>query len=81
MKSFFTELLSDKGLVSAGRLMSLVALFSAVGIAVYGIHADKDLAGVAEICAVFVSGAFGGKVASKYIETKSTTDAIEVETK
>jgi hypothetical protein len=39
-------------------------------VGLYGVYKGKDLSGVAQVCAVFVSSAFMAKTAQKYVESK-----------
>lgn len=52
------------------KSMPILSLLAGMGIGVYGVYAGKELAGVAEICAVFVGAAFTAQVAKKYSESK-----------
>ena len=53
------------------RLMSLISLTCACGIAIYGVYMNRDLVGLAALCGVFVTAAFGGKMAQKIVETRN----------
>lgn len=70
MKSFLMGLLSNSDSTSTMRLMSIASLLVGAVIGVYGVYKGTDLSGVAELCAVFVVSAFGGKVAQKHLENK-----------
>lgn len=69
MKKFIKELLSDSGSVSAVRLMALGSLLVGAAIGLYGVYMGKDLSGVAQVCGVFVGGAFAAKVGQKFMES------------
>lgn len=62
------ELLSESSTVSMVRLMSLICILCATGIACYGIACNRDLFGLAALVSAFVVPAFGGKVAQKFME-------------
>lgn len=64
------ELLDEKSSVSSMRLMSLIALFHACGLAAYGLYTGKDLIGLTALCSVFITAAFTGKVVQKSMENK-----------
>ena len=74
MKKFFYELLAEKSPLSSMRFMAICSLAIGGIIAGYALWANKNLQGTAELCAVFVGAAFGGKVGQKYFEAK---DKIE----
>jgi len=68
MRWFIKELLSENGLISTTRLMSILSILIGAVIALYGVYMGKDLGGIAQVCAVFVGSAFTGKVVQKYME-------------
>lgn len=70
MKSFLMSLLNDADGTSTMRVMSILSLAIGAVIGLYGVYRGTDLAGIAELCAVFVVSAFGGKVAQKHMENK-----------
>jgi hypothetical protein len=70
MKNLILALLSENSKISSLRLMSLTSLFSAVGMAVYGLYMNRDIGTLAILVGVFVSAAFGGKISQKFIEKK-----------
>lgn len=55
---------------STMRTIALSLTAAAIGIAFYGIYADKDLYAVSMLCGVFLSTAVAGKVAQKPFEVK-----------
>lgn len=71
-----SAILSDNSHISSMRLMSLISLIIAGYIAIYGISTKADLNGVAMLCGVFLTAAFGGKVAQKMSEVKVTGNSI-----
>ena len=70
MKEWIKSLLSETGDVSMTRFLSLLCVVSAVIIAMYGLHADKNLDSLVGITSVFLGAGFGGKVAQKFAEKK-----------
>jgi hypothetical protein len=70
MQNFLKKLLSESGDVSTVRLMSILSLVVGVFIGIYGVCESKDLSGIAQVCGVFVSAAFIGKVSQKFAEDK-----------
>lgn len=66
---FLKELLSENGTISTMRLMSIIALIVGAILAMYGLYEGRDLAGVAQLSAVFVGSAFAAKFTQKLIET------------
>lgn len=62
------ELLSSDSPVSSMRLMSFIALICGCVIALLGLYLGRDLMGLAALCGVFVTGAFGGKAFQKMTE-------------
>lgn len=70
IKALLKALFSESSQFSMVRVMSLLSLAVGSYIALYSVYHRKDLIGVAELCAVFVGGAFAGKVAQKFIENK-----------
>jgi hypothetical protein len=69
--SFIRDLLSEKSPLSTLRAMSIACCISACLIAFYGVYKQYDSTGIATICGVFLTAAFGGKVAQKNIELKA----------
>jgi hypothetical protein len=69
MKHFIFELFSEEGNISSMRVMAMIALFAAIGLAFTG-HDSSAL--------VFVTSAFSGKVVQRAVENngnKSSTTA------
>ena len=63
-KGFFEE---DSKL-SMTRLMSLISLICGCCLGTYGVYAGKDLMGLAALCGVFITAAFGAKIGQKMME-------------
>lgn len=70
MKDFILNLLSEESKISSMRLMSLISVLSATGIAFYGISKGQPLDALSILCGVFLGAAFTGKVGQKFAETK-----------
>lgn len=69
LKKILHSLLSENETdISSVRVMSFIALFTGVCIAIYGVYQGKDLAGLAQVCGVFIGAAFVGKVTQKFAE-------------
>lgn len=64
------ELLDENSSMSTMRLMSLLSLACGCGLGVYGLYMNRDLIGLAALCGVFVTAAFGGKAIQKSIESR-----------
>jgi hypothetical protein len=80
MKRLFLDLISSNSTLSSMRVMSLVSLLAAIGIALYGMNKPAiDYSGLTMLVATFLSAAFGGKVAQKSIEMRAPVKAPEVE--
>lgn len=73
---FLSKLLSKSDEVSTTRLMAVLSLIVGSGIGIYGVIKGKDLSGIAQICAVFVSSAFAAKIGQKYIEGKNEKNNV-----
>ena len=69
--TFIKKLLSESNEVSCMRLMSLFSLLIGAGIAVYCVHAARNLSEATPLVSVFVGSAFGGKTVQKFMETKN----------
>jgi Na+/proline symporter len=69
MTRFVYSLLSEKSEVSTTRAMGIVCVLCACGLAIYGIHMNRDLLGLAALCSAFIGPAFAGKVIQKFKET------------
>jgi hypothetical protein len=69
---FVYSLFSEKGEISSMRVMSMISLLISGYVAIYGLTTHADMGGLAVLCGVFLSAAFGGKTAQKMIETKRT---------
>lgn len=71
MKRFIYELLSDKGSVSMMRLLSLVCVITASGIAIHAVTIGSDLNATSVLCGTFLGAGIGGKIAQKVTEVKN----------
>jgi uncharacterized membrane protein YfcA len=74
---FLKSLFSENSDVSSVRVMSMVSLLIAGYIGVYGLTTKADLDGLAMLCGVFLTAAFGGKVGQKFVETKTPPKTIK----
>jgi hypothetical protein len=71
MRQFIADLFSENNSVSMMRLMSLVSLLMGCAIAVYGLSKSPvDYSGISLLVSVFITAAFGGKIAQKMQETR-----------
>lgn len=71
MKNFLKALFSEDSRVSAMRVMSMIALLTAVVIGLVGVSKTTvDWSGLALLCSTFLGAAFGGKALQKGMETK-----------
>jgi hypothetical protein len=65
------ELLSEKGSISSLRVMSLICVLAACGIALMGmLRPVIDYSGLSLLCGTFLGAGFGGKVMQKKTEVK-----------
>ena len=71
MKSFLTALFSDSGNVSMVRVLSLICVLTASGIALYAVSKGTDLSGISILCGTFLGAGLGAKVAQKSMEVKN----------
>lgn len=72
MKSFFRSLVSEDSRVSAMRVMSILALITAIVIAIIGVCKPVvDYSGLSLLCSTFLGFAFAGKAVQKAIEKPS----------
>lgn len=63
MKQALREIFGETGDISCVRVMAMIALFAAIGLAFTG-HDQSAF--------IFIGAAFGGKVSQKFVETKTT---------
>jgi len=71
MRQFIVNLFSESNSVSMMRFMSLISLLMGCIIAIYGISKNPvDYSGISLLVSVFITAAFGGKIAQKMQETK-----------
>lgn len=64
MKKLLRETFGETGDISCTRVMAMIALFAAIGLAFTGHDASA---------AVFIGTAFAGKVSQRFVETRETT--------
>lgn len=69
------ELINEQSPVSTMRVLSLMAMFIAGSIAMFGVYRGSDMLGVAAVAGVFVSASMTGKVVQKSMEIKSNKSA------
>lgn len=62
------EILSSDSPVSSMRLMAIISLLCGCFLGAFGLYMGRDLLGLAALCSVFVTAAFGGKVIQKTME-------------
>jgi hypothetical protein len=67
---YLKKLFAENSEVSSMRVMSMLALLIGSGIAFYGVHVGRELAGLSALVSVFVGSAFAGKVVQKFAEEK-----------
>lgn len=65
---FLTALFGENSEVSCMRVMSFLSLLTGASVTFYSIYRGIDLASATPVIGVFVGGAFGGKVAQKFVE-------------
>jgi hypothetical protein len=70
MKNWLNELFSEKGSVSMTRFLSLVCVFTAVILSVYGLAKDKNIDSLVGIVSVFLGAGLSSKVIQKFAENK-----------
>jgi len=70
VKSFLLTLFSDTGGVSMMRVLSLICVTTASGIAIHAISTGSDLNATSVLCGVFLGAGIGGKVTQKITEAK-----------
>lgn len=70
MKQFLIDLVSENSKISTMRVMALLCVLAAIGLAAYGIHEDKSMDGLSMLVGVFLGAAFSGKVMQKSRESK-----------
>ena len=71
MKDFIRQLFSESGNISMMRVLSLICVLAACGIAIYGLNAPVvDYSGLTLLCSTFLGAGIGGKVAQKIQEVK-----------
>ncbi len=68
--NFLKQLLSEDSTISTTRLMGVICVMCACGLAIYGIYMNRDLVGLAALCSAFIGPAFAGKVVQKFTENQ-----------
>lgn len=68
MKNFVLNLFSDTGTVSMMRVLSLICVLTASGIAIHAVTVGSDLNAAAILCSVFLGAGITGKVVQKGLE-------------
>lgn len=71
MKQWLKDLFSDSGSVSMVRVLSLICVFTAAGIAIHAVSKGSDLNAASVLCGTFLGAGIGGKVAQKITEAKN----------
>ena len=71
MADFIKALFSDNGSVSMMRVLSLICVLTAAGIAIHAITVGADLNATSILCSTFLGAGFAGKVIQKSMEAKS----------
>lgn len=74
MKSFFRQLLSDKGDLSMTRFLSLVCMAAAILICMYVVYKEQPLDSAVGIVSTFLAAGFGGKVVQSFAENKTSSE-------
>lgn len=70
MKQWLKDLFSDSGSVSMIRVLSLICVTTASGIAIHAISIKSDLNATSILCGVFLGAGLGAKVTQKSMESK-----------
>lgn len=71
MKRWLLSLFSEDSRVSAMRVMSMMALVTAIAIGVIGVcRVAPDYSGLSLLCSTFLAVAFGGKAVQKVVENR-----------
>lgn len=68
MKQWLLDLFKDDSGVSMMRVLSLICVLTACGMAIDGAKNGRDVSG---ICATFLAAGIGGKVGQKVVEVKN----------
>lgn len=70
MKEFLRQLFSEKGDISAMRVMCMLSLITGCYIGIAGLYQNKALTDVSVLVGVFLSAAITGKAVQKRSENK-----------
>lgn len=73
MRRWMRDLLSERSDVSMMRLLSLICVLTASGIAIRAVVMDRDLSAAAVLCSVFLGAGIGGKAIQKVSEIKDVS--------
>lgn len=71
MKDFLKSMFSEGSEISSMRIMAMISLLIAGGLAVAGMYKGVSATELSILCGVFVGAAFGGKVGQKFAENKA----------
>ena len=71
MKQWLKDLFSDSGSVSMVRVLSLICILTASGVAIHAVSVGSNLDSASVLCGVFLGAGIGGKVAQKAVEVKN----------
>jgi hypothetical protein len=79
--NFFKQLLSETSDLSMTRFLSAICVLAALIISIVCIYRNQAADSVVGLVSVFLAAGFGGKVAQKFAENKSTGAEIKDEEK
>lgn len=68
MKSVLNRMFSDSGDLSVTRIMSVITVLSACGIAIEGVISGRDLSQLATLVGVMLGASFAAKVGQNFAE-------------
>lgn len=71
MKQWFKDLFSDSSSVSMIRVLSLICVLTASGVAIHAVSIGANLDSVSVLCGVFLGAGISGKVSQKILENKA----------
>jgi uncharacterized membrane protein YfcA len=74
MKNWLNGLFSEQGTVSMTRVLSLICVLTAVGIALVSVYKAQNLDATVGVVSVFLGAGLGSKVAQKFAEKKSDNE-------
>ncbi len=70
MKQWLKDLFSDNSNVSMMRVLSLICILTASGVAIHAVSVGSNLDSVSVLCGVFLGAGISGKVTQKMVEAK-----------